>query len=70
MLTENVLKDKVEQDFCKLKGKITQVEEDLKYINDYREDTGNIHSKLVLLEYHSRTNNTWIDEVKEDSKKS
>ena len=40
--TENVLKSKVskvEHNFCKLRGKVTKVEEDLTYMNDHVEDT-------------------------------
>ena len=68
---ESVLKNKiskVEPDFCELKGKITRVEEDLKYTST--EDKENIHNKLVELEDRSRQNNIRIDGVKKDSKES
>ena len=37
-----------------------QVEEDLKYMNDYIEDTENVHNKLVDLKHRSRRNNMKI----------
>ena len=39
-------------------------------MNDYIEDAGNIHNKLVELEDHSRRNNIRIDGIKEHSKES
>ena len=56
---------KAEYGFCKLKGKVTKVEEDLKYMNDYIEDIQNIDDKMAKLEHLSRRNNIRINGVKD-----
>ena len=64
--TENVIEEKdakVEQNVCELQGKFRKVEEDVTYMNNYIEDSENIHNKLVEQEDRSRKNNIRIDGI-------